>query len=196
MEKAEKKIFILLGHPDNDTYSGSLANAYEEGAKEAGHEVRRVNLGEVDFDPILHKGYKEIQALEPGLVAIQENVKWADHVVIVYPNWWNTMPALLKGFFDRAWIPGFAFNFDKKTKKLIKRLEGKSARVIIVAGSHSGMETRLKYGDYSNEIRRGLLEFAGFSPVKMTCFGPSERVSDAKRDEWQKEVHQLGRKGE
>ena len=83
MAKKKKKIFILLGNPDSETYSESLAKAYEEGAKEAGHEVRRVNLGDITFDPILHKGYKVIQELEPDLITIQKNIQWADHFVIV-----------------------------------------------------------------------------------------------------------------
>jgi putative NADPH-quinone reductase len=190
-----KKIFILLGHPDRETYSGSLADAYEAGAQEAGHEVRRANLGELNFDPILHKGYKEIQELEPDLKAVQENINWADHVVIVYPNWWNTMPAILKGMFDRMWLPGFAFNFDKKTKQIIRRLKGKSARVIIAAGTHSPFWTWFKFGDYTNEIRRGILEFSGIDPVRLTAFGPCERVDDTQRKKWKDQIFALGKQG-
>ena len=189
-----KKVFILLGHPDKETYSGAMAESYEKGALESGHEVRRTNLGEVDFDPILHKGYKEIQELEPGLKKIQEDIKWADHVVIVYPNWWNTMPALLKGMFDRMYLPGFAFNFDKETKKLIPLMKGKSARVVVVAGTNSPFKTRLLYGDYTNEIKDGILKFAGFSPVKISAFGPCERCSVEKKEDWKKEVYELGKK--
>lgn len=190
-----KKVFILLGHPDKDTYSGALAESYEKGAREAGHEVRRTNLGEVEFNPILHKGYKEIQELEPGLVKIQEDIKWADHIVIVYPNWWSTMPALLKGMFDRMYLPGFAFNFDKQTKKLIPLLKGRSARVIIVAGTNSPFKTRFLYGDYTNEIEKGILGFAGFSPVKISTFGPCDRCKIDNKEVWKKEVYNLGRKG-
>ncbi|HEX9608678.1 MAG TPA: NAD(P)H-dependent oxidoreductase [Candidatus Paceibacterota bacterium] len=190
----KKKVFILLGHPDKDTYSGSLADAYMKGAQKNGHEVRRTNLGEVQFDPILHKGYKEIQALEPDLRKIQEDINWADHFVIVYPNWWNTMPALLKGMFDRMWLPGFAFNFDKQTKRLIQRLKGKSACVIVVAGTHSPFMTRWKFGDYTNEIEKGILEFSGLSPIRVTTFGPCDRVDEKQKATWQASVHALGEK--
>lgn len=189
-----KKILVLLGNPDANTYSGQLATAYENSAREAGHEVERVNLGDLQFDPILHQGYKVIQELEPDLVKLQEQIKSADHLVIVYPNWWCTMPALLKGMFDRMWLPGFAFNFDKETKKLIKRLTGKTARVIIVAGTHSPFQTWWKFGDYTNEIESGILEFAGFK-TKVSAYGPCDKVDNVCRDKWVEEVEELGRKG-
>lgn len=190
----QKNILVLLGNTDKETYSGAIADRYENAAKIAGHNVIRVNIGEMHFDPILHKGYKEIQQLEPDLLDLQEKFRAADHVVIIYPNWWNTMPAILKGLFDRFWIPGFAFNFDKETKKLIKRLVGKTARVIIVAGTHSPFQTWWKFGDYTNEIQYGILEFAGLS-TKVTAYGPCERVDGVCRDKWLKEVEKMGTKG-
>lgn len=189
-----KKILVLLGHSDADTFTGRVADSYEQAAREAGHEVERVNLGELDFDPILHKGYKEIQPLEPDLIALQEKINWADHVVIAYPNWWCTMPAILKGMFDRIWLPGFAFNFDKQTKELIQRLTGKTARIIIIAGTHSPFKTWWKFGDFTNEIQYGILEFAGLKS-QVSAYGPCERVSDASREKWLTEVAALGRKG-
>ncbi len=190
----QKKILILLGHSDKDTFTGAMADHYQAGAQEAGHEVIRVNIGEINFDPILHKGYKEIQQLEPDLLQLQESFRWADHIVVVYPNWWCTMPAILKGLFDRIWIPGFAFNFDKTTKKLIQRLKGKTGRVIIIAGSHSPFKTWWMFGDYTNEIQHGILGFAGID-VAVSAFGPCERISDEHRAKWLKQVEALGKKG-
>jgi len=190
----QKNILILLGHTDTETYSGAMASAYKSGAEAAGHEVRRVNIGEMQFDPILHKGYKEIQELEPSLLSLQDDFRWADHIVIVYPNWWNTMPAILKGLFDRFWIPGFAFNFNKETKKIEQHLKNKTARVIVVAGSHSPFKTWWKYGDYTNEIQHGILEFAGIK-TKVSPFGPCERVGNTCRSKWLQQIEKLGKKG-
>jgi putative NADPH-quinone reductase len=146
-----------------------------------------------DIDPILHKGYKEIQHLEPDLIALQEKFRDADHIVIIYPNWWCTMPAILKGLFDRFWLPGFAFNFNKQTKKIEKHLAGKTGRVIILSGSHSPFMTWWQFGDYTNEIQYGILEFAGIR-TNVTAFGPAEKVGDEVRSKWLKEVETLGKK--
>lgn len=190
-----KKILVLLGHPDSEeTFSSSIATRYESAARDAGHEVTRVNLGDLNFDPILHKGYKEIQQLEPDLIELQQQFLAADHIVIVYPNWWCTMPALLKGLFDRFWLPGFAFNFNKETKKLEKHLAGRTARVIVVAGTHSPFMTWWKFGDYTNEIESGILEFAGID-TKVSTYGPCDHVNNVCRDKWMKEIDKLGAKG-
>lgn len=187
-----KKIVIICGHPDADTFTGSVLDHYQLAAEEAGHEVHRYNLGSLNFDPILHKGYKEIQHLEEDLQHIQASIRWADHVVIGYPNWWCTMPALLKGLFDRIWLPGFAFNFNKETKKVESHLKGKTGRVFVLCGSHSEFKTWWQFGDFTNEIQYGILGFAGIK-AKVTVYGPCERVGDVCRQDWLKEVANFGK---
>lgn len=189
-----KKILVLLGHPDHETFSGAVADRYQAAAEDAGHEVQRVNLGQLQFDPILHKGYKEIQPLEPDLLDLQEKFRWAEHIVIVYPNWWVTMPALLKGLFDRFWLPGFAFNFNKETKRIDRHLQGRTAHVFIMSGTHSGLKTWWLFGDYDNEIQHGILGFAGIR-ARTTTYGPCEKVSDTCRERWMKEIDRFGRQG-
>jgi putative NADPH-quinone reductase len=184
-----------LGHPDWDTYCGYLATRYEEGAREAGHEVKRVNLGEMHFDPILHKGYKVIQPLEPDLISLQNDFRWANHIVLLYPNWWGTMPALLKGLFDRFYIPGFAF---KMKKGIIpgwyRLLKGRTGRVIITMQNRPIFEW-LFFGDYSNEIRRAIFWFAGIWPTRMTMVGNIETKSPEQRSKIGDKIAKMGKRG-
>jgi putative NADPH-quinone reductase len=195
----KKKIVVLLGHPDNEpTLSRAFADEYENAAREAGHEVRRFNLGEMQFDPILRKGYKVIQDLEPDLKTLQEAMRWCDHFMLVYPTWWVTMPALLKGLFDRMWLPAFAFRMRKHADGTPalgwhKLLKGKTARVVVLSDSRPIL-IRLFFGDYTNEISRGILWFAGMS-VALTRVGPIKGSSDAWREKWKKRMAAMGKHG-
>ncbi len=193
-----RKIFVLLGHPDASGICGEMANAYEQAAQNAGHEVRRLNIGEMQFDPILHKGYRARQDLEPDLVKFQELVQWADHFVIVYPVWWVGMPALLKGLFDRAWLPGSAFRYikTKEGKRTIfwhRLFRGKSARIFMTSGTHP-LLVRFLPGNVNAQLRWGILWFAGFK-VRSDWFGPAENVPEDTKARWIARVKELGRRG-
>jgi putative NADPH-quinone reductase len=194
-----KKIVLLMGHPDADTLTGQLALLYESSAKAAGHEVRRFNIGSMRFDPILHKGYKVIQELEPDLKELQKAITACDHFVIFYPNWWQTMPAILKGLFDRMWLPGFCFNMRKHkdgTQALgwKKKMKGKTARVFVLSGSNPFL-IWLFFGDYTNEIKMGILWFAGFK-TRVSRFGPTDHAPEWLKNTWRRRVSYLGRMGE
>lgn len=189
-----KKIYILMGNPDKDgTLTNALADAYEHAARAAGHEVRRANIGDLEFDPILHKGYKVIQELEPDLKQVQEDMKWADHFVLLYPVWWSAMPALLKGMFDRIWLPGFAFHFWKNGMGWDSMLKGKTARVITLS-KLPPFFIRLVFGDFTNEIDYATLGMSGYK-VRMTQFGNSETTNATTRAKFVKKVEALARQG-
>ena len=193
-----KKIFILLGHTDASGLCGALADAYEKGARYGGHTVERLNIGEMRFDPILHKGYRRVQELEPDLKRFQELVHTSDHLVIVYPIWWVGMPANLKGLFDRAWLPGSAFRYmrtrqGKRTIFWHRLFRGKTARTILTSGTHP-LLVRFLPGNVNAQLRWGILWFSGFS-VGSTWLGPSENVPEKKRERWLRHVYELGTMG-
>ena len=94
-----KKILMILGQPQRHSYGGALMQAYSEGARAAGAEVKELFLGDLKFDPLATTSLAHLSELEPDLALAQEAIKWADHLVFVYPIWWGTIPALLKGFF-------------------------------------------------------------------------------------------------
>ncbi len=187
-----KKVFILLGHPDNDSLNYSLAEEYERGACEAGHEVRRVNISDLKFDPILHHGYRLVQELEPDLISFQENVRWCDHFVVFYPSWWSTMPALLKGLFDRTWLPDFAYRFTSDYA-WVKLLKGRSARMFVTSDTVPFLQ-RIIFGDTTNELKNGILWFAGFNPIRVKKFGYLKHFNGTgRRERIKRTVYNLGR---
>lgn len=189
-----KKIFVLLGHPNNESFDGALADAYVRAAQSAGHEVRLTKLADMKFDPILHKGYKVIQPYEPDLVKFQEDVKWSDHFVTIHPVWWSSMPALMKGLVERVWMPGFAFNFKKDSFGWYRRLKGRSARVIVTSDSHR-LAIRILFGTNINTYTRAILRFSGFAPMRKTWFWGMRTLSKEKAQKMIAKVERLGRKG-
>lgn len=193
-----KKIFLLLGHPDKSGFCGEMADAYEKGAREAGHSISRLNIGEMHFDPILHQGYRARQELEPDLVRFQQLVQESDHFVVIHPVWWVGMPALLKGLFDRAWLPGSAFRYmkmpsGKRTIFWHRMYRGKTARIIVASGTHP-LLVRLLPGNVNSQLKWGILWFAGFW-VHTTWFGPSENIPEGRKARWLARVEKLGEAG-
>lgn len=191
----KKRIFILVGHPNKESFSTALAEAYAKGAREAGHEVRLTQISDMQFDPILHKGYKEIQAFEPDIVKFQEDVKWSEHFVSVFPVWWSDLPAIMKGLVDRAWMPGFAYNFRKGLiPGWYRRLKGRSARVIVTSDSHPLLLWVL-FGGNINSWVRGVLRFSGFAPMRKTWFSGMKKLTPERAARLLAKVERLGRKG-
>jgi NAD(P)H dehydrogenase (quinone) len=189
-----KKIFIFVGNPDNESHSTQLADAYAEGARAAGYEVRLTKIGDMKFDPILHKGYKVIQAYEPDLVKFQEDVKWCEHFVSIYPIWWSDMPALMKGLVDRVWMPGFAFHFRKNHMGWNRLLKGRSARIIVHSDSHPLLLWILFGGNINNWVR-GVLRFSGFAPIRKTWISGMKKMTPESWNVYLKKMNRLGRNG-
>ncbi len=189
-----KKILVVLGHPNNDSFCGELAARYADGARKAGADVQSLRLADLKFDPILHLGYKTIQELEPDLLRAQELITWAEHLVIVYPVWWGTMPALLKGFFDRALLPGFAFKYRENSPLWDKLLKGRSARIIVTSDAPAWYNFLINGNPSQKALKRTILEFCGFKPVRVTSIGSVKALGRDKITGWLETAEELGRK--
>jgi len=185
-----KKILVVLGHPDKESFNGALAEAYAEGAREGGAEVKVTAITDLKFDPILWKGYKERQELEPDLTELQEKIRWAEHLVFIFPIWWGGMPALLKGLFDRMWLPGFAFKF-KGYLRWEGLLKGRSARIIVTMNTPKWVYWLL-FGGPGGVAKKSVLWFSGIKPVRITAIGSLVDAKEEYRQKWLKRVRQLG----
>jgi putative NADPH-quinone reductase len=187
-----KKVLIINGHPDPESYNKALVDAYAEGSKAAGAEVRVLNLYELDFSPNLSFGYRQRTELEPDLLQAQEWLKWSDHQVWVYPVWWGGVPAIMKGFLDRTLLPGFAFQKREGSLWWDKLLTNKSARIICTMDQPAWYYKWFNGGPTHKAMKKMTLQFIGVKKVKITSIGPIRLSKDSFRANWLKKVEQLG----
>jgi putative NADPH-quinone reductase len=190
-----KKILIINGHPDKKSFCFALAESYKKGADASWLECKLVHLIDLEFNPILTSGYRVVSELEPDLIQIQQDILFAEHLVIVYPNWWATFPALLKGFIDRVFLPNFAFKYHEEDPFWDKLLKGKTARLIVTMDTPKWYYCLINRNAGHNAMKIGVLEFCGIKPVKISSFSGIRKSNEAKRKKWLDEVEQLGKKG-
>ena len=185
-------ILIIHGHPVKDTFSACLIESYKEGAAGSGADVKILKLNELQFNINFTEGYRGSQELESDLLMSQKLIKWADHLVFIYPNWWSTFPALLKGFIDRTFLPGFAFRYKNGVLNWDKLLTGKTARLIITMDTPTWYY-RFKLGKPGHRaMKKGILEFCGIKPVRITTIGSVRKSNNRKRNRWIQKVRRLG----
>ncbi|MDQ3394829.1 MAG: NAD(P)H-dependent oxidoreductase [Bacteroidota bacterium] len=187
-----KNILLINGHPNRKSFNFGIVEAYKRGAKSTGAEIKEIIVADLDFNPNLEFGYQKRIELEPDLLEAWEHIKWADHLVWVHPVWWGGLPAITKGFIDRLFLPGFAFQYRKNSVWWDKLLKGKTARIITTL-DQPGWVYYFLFGRPSvNQLKKATLEFCGISPVKVTYIGIIKTSNEIKRKRWLAKVAQLG----
>ncbi|WBT39735.1 NAD(P)H-dependent oxidoreductase [Hyphomicrobium sp. DMF-1] len=185
-----KRAVIIVGHSRAGTFCEAIGEAYRTGAEAAGHHAQIFVTSKLAFDPILRGAYVEVQPREPDLEAAYSALRAADHIVLVFPLWLGTLPAILKGFLERILQPEIIE--PAQTGQFVKVLAGKSARVIVTMGM-PGWIYRWWFGAHALKmLRRNILEFMGVSPVRSTVIGSVEQIGPAGRAGWLAEMRRLG----
>ncbi len=181
------RTLVISGHPRTESLCGSIAEAYARAARGSGAESRVLNLSEMRFDPVLKAGYEAPQPLEPDLLRAREEIEWSTHVTWVYPVWWGAAPALLKGFVDRTFQPGWAFNARSKGRPE-GLLAGRSARLLVTMDA-PGWFDRWFYGASARRsMQRATLWYTGFAPIRTRVFPEVLHSSAQTRARWMDRV--------
>jgi putative NADPH-quinone reductase len=191
-----KRIAIIQGHPDR---SGShlchaLADAYGAGAESAGFEVRSVRIAELSF-PLIKSSQDFKDGERPACIQeAQRVILRSGHLLLVFPLWLGTMPALVKGFLEQVFRYDFAFE-PKANGRYEKKLKGRSARVVVTMGMPA-LAYRWYFRAHSlKSLERNILKFAGIAPVRETLFGMVENAGPGKRARWLEKMRALGAAG-
>ena len=187
-----KRILLIQGHPDASEphLCHALASSYSEGAEEAGHTVRHVDVAQLDFPLLRSQKDFETGTVPASLEPVQDDIVWAEHIVFFFPLWAGDMPALLKGFIEQIYRPAFtgasASNFAEK------RLSGRSARVVVTMGMPA-LVYRWYFRAHSlKSLERNILGMVGIAPVHETLIGMAGAMKAADAAKWLKKLNRLG----
>ena len=178
------RVLLVLGHPRRHSLCEALADAYAAGAEAAGAELRRLSLADFDFEQNVLVPSPRDQPLEADLSEAVRLVAWAEHLVFVFPTWWGTMPACLKGFLDRVFMPGFAFADREDGEGWDKLLVGKSAHLLTTMDTPPWVYRWIYRAPGLNAVGKATLGFCGIAPVRSTIFGPVKEASAERRAQW------------
>lgn len=158
-------VLCVLSHPRRNSLSGAVLDAFVEGLTEAGHRAEIADLHAEGFDPVLrpddepdwddsNKRYSD--AVHREMARIERN----DAIALVFPIWWWSMPAMLKGWIDRVWNNGWAYG-DRK-------LTGKRAIAIAIAGASHNSYVKREYDRAMEiQIRVGIFKFCGIEDARL-----------------------------
>jgi putative NADPH-quinone reductase len=190
---AQRRIVVIQGHPDPDPQRlcRALANAYAGAARSAGHAVAHVDLATLDIPLLRTQQAFEHEPVPEALRPAQQAIMEAQHIVLVFPLWLGTMPALVKAFLEQVMRPGVAFAYQERgmPKRLLK---GKSARLVVTMGMPSFV-FRWWFGAHGlRGLERSVLGFVGIAPVRETLFGMVGAASEARRAAWLQTMRKLG----
>lgn len=180
------RVLVIDAHPRADSFCGGIVAAVANGARAALHEVRWLALRELVFNPN-HTG----QALEPCLEHSRQELLWAEHLVVVYPVWWGTMPALLKGWLDRILLPGFAFA-EREDGGWEGLLSGRSATLITTMDTPRWVFSTILHSCSIRALRDATLGFCGMGPLRVVLFSPIRTSTSEQRQRWLDRARQEG----
>lgn len=188
-------VLIIYAHPNPNSFNHAVLEQVQKGFRESGHDVTTIDLYQERFNPVLTFDVKHRRRDlkdDPGTERYRTLLKEADHYIFIYPVWWNGFPAVLKGFFDRVFVAGFAYVYEGLMPKGL--LKGKTAWVIYSMDAPAWYD-RLMRGDVEwKVISKDILQFCGIRPVKRMMLTRMKGSSAGKREHWLDFVYRQSRR--
>jgi NAD(P)H dehydrogenase (quinone) len=150
------RVLVIYCHPVAESFAAGAHTCVLQALAEGGHDVTDVDLYVEGFDPVMNRqerlDYENTRRNIRPVRKYDDQLEAAEAVVLIYPAWWHGMPAMLKGYFDRVWLPGVAFDVTPDGRVVTGRL--KRIRRIIVVTTYGGSWwlERIALGDPARKV--------------------------------------------
>ncbi|MCO7595704.1 MULTISPECIES: NAD(P)H-dependent oxidoreductase [Pseudomonas] len=169
---------IVIGHHDPESLTHALAQRIADGLASAGHTAEIADLAREGFDPRFgladHAVHRRLAPPPADVLAEQARIERADALVLVYPVYWWSLPALLKGWVERVFSNGWAFDY-QVNGPTIKKLQGLTVHLVGVAGADAGTFERHGYGEAMRvQIEHGIFDYCGAQVLSSNVLTDSE----------------------
>ncbi|MCB0968825.1 MAG: NAD(P)H-dependent oxidoreductase [Ilumatobacter sp.] len=131
------RVLVVHAHPDPESFVAAARDRALDALAAADHEIRCTDLYADGFEPAMtadERRSHHLPGVEPELQRYADDLRWAEALVLVYPTWWSGFPAILKGWIDRVWVAGVAWDLPDGANRLRPRLS--NIRRIVAVTSH------------------------------------------------------------
>jgi NAD(P)H dehydrogenase (quinone) len=142
---------VVHAHPLTDSYNHALFRTIVDTLERGGHEIVATDLYRENFAALLtadeHRSYHAAVYDSSAVTRYTETLRRADGIIFCFPQWWFGMPAVLKGYFDRVWVPGIAFEHDLARGRLKPLLNGIKLFGVVTSYGSPWWIARIAAGD-------------------------------------------------
>ena len=189
---------IVFNHPYGGSFCGAILAAVERGLKTGGHKCRIINLDQDDFDPVMRSkdllafvgagraGEDALDAIDDQVREYKEHLEWAEHLVMIFPVWWMTTPAMTKGFIDKVIFPAIAY--DMKDGRLVSRLSLRKVTVITTMNTPADIYREVFGNPLEGSLIKGTFRQIGIENIEWTSLSEVKQVSREQREAWLEEI--------
>lgn len=202
-KRTDMKTLIVFNHPHEGSYCTSILHAAEKGLKAGAHTFRIINLDRDGFDPVMRA--KDLKAfamagkdmddalldVDPLVMKYKEDLEWAEHLVIIFPIWWMTSPAMTKGFIDKVIFPSVAYNMVKG--KLVSRIPVKKVTVITTMNTPAEIYKEMFDNSIEGSMLNGTFRQIGIEDVEWISLNGVKQADQEQRIEWLTQIYEYFR---
>jgi putative NADPH-quinone reductase len=180
---------IVFNHPYEGSFCNAILNAITKGLQKGGHEVDLMHLDNDRFNPVMTqddlKAFVAHQPIDPQVINYSERLKKADHLIFIFPIWWDIMPATTKGFIDRVLSPGVVYDHHPKGFGLVPLLKNMRSVTIVTTMNKPKILYSLLIGNLIKKVMlRSVFKTMGYKQLKWIGFTSVKSVSQEKRKKW------------
>lgn len=193
------KTLIVYNHPHEGSFCSAIRDSVKEGLHKGGHECKIINLDKDGFDPVMREkdlkafvqagriGEEGLDDVDPIVLRYMKKLRWAEHIVMIFPVWWMTMPAMTKGFVDKVIFPGVVYRMEGG--KLVSMLSGlRQVTVITTMNTPSDVYKDIFGNSLESSLIKGTFNQIGIHDIHWISLNMVKQVGDEKRWLWLDEI--------